>query len=291
MLEKWSSKYVMEFLGTYLIVFLGCGAVFVAIYVGAYKDLAPVMFMWGLAVAIPVYVGAAISGAHFNPSITIALATWRGFPWRKVPAYIASQIAGAFCAAATLWFAFFQGFAAPFEAANHLVRGQFGSQLSSMVFTCYIPNPAIVGFTPEAYSKVPLYAGFFSEFIGTAFLMLMVLALLEERNNLKPSMVFFPYALGAVVFAVVGLTAPLSMTSLNGARDLGPRILAYLLGWGKMAFPGPRGEFWILTVAPILGAVFAGFLYDKIALKLFHEAEPKAPETPEVKEGKRAVAA
>jgi glycerol uptake facilitator protein len=290
--EKWFSKYIMEFIGTYLIVFFGCGAVFVAIYVGAYKDLTPVMWMWAFAVAIPVYVGAAISGAHFNPSVTIALAFWRGFPWSKVPAYILSQVAGAFCGAVTLWFALFKGFAAPFEAANHLVRGQFGSQFSSMVLTCYIPNPAAVGFTPEAYSKVPLYAGFFSEFIGTALLMLMILALLEERNSLKPAMTFFPYALAVVVFAIVGITAPLSMTSLNGARDLGPRILAYMLGWGRMAFPGPRGDFWIPEIAPICGAVFAGFLYDKICVPLFPGLIPAKNEVkPEVKEAKRAASA
>ena len=232
--EKWSSKYIMEFIGTYLIVFFGCGAVCVAIYVGAYKDLSPVMWMWAFAVAIPVYVGAAMSGAHFNPSITIALAVWRGLPWSKVPGYIISQFAGAFFGAVTLWFGLFKGFAAPFEAANHLVRGQFGSQLSSMVFACYIPNPAVVGFTPEAYAKVPLYAGFVSEFIATGLLMIMVFALLEERNSLKPAMSFFPYALGLVIFVLVGLTAPVSMTSLNAARDLGPRTLAYLLGWGKI---------------------------------------------------------
>lgn len=267
--EKWFSKYVMEFFGTMGIVFFGCGAVFVAVYVGAYKDLAPVMWMWAFAVAIPVYLGAAVSGAHFNPSVTIALAVWRGFPWKQVPAYLVSQVAGAFFGAVVLWYCLFQGFAAPFEALNHLVRGDFGSQLSAMVFTCYIPNPAIVGYTAEAYSKVPLYAGFFSEFIGTAILMLMILALLENRNSLKPSMSFFPYALAIVIFAIVGITAPLSMTSLNGARDLGPRILAYFLGWGKMAFPGPRNEFWILTVAPICGAVVAGWLYDKVAVRLF----------------------
>ncbi len=267
--ENWFAKYAMEFIGDYFIVLFGCGAVFVAVYIGAYKDLYPVMVMWLFAVAIPVYLGVPVSGAHFNPSVTIALAVWRGFPWSKVPAYIAAQIAGAFCAAATLWFALFKGFAAPFEAANHLVRGQFGSQLSAMVFTCYIPNPGIVGFTPEAYAKVPLYAGFMAEFIATAILMFVILALLEERNSIKPHISAFPWILGGVILALVGLTAPLSMTSLNGARDLGPRILAYLLGWGRMAFPGPRGEWWITTVAPICGAVFAGFLYDKVFVKVY----------------------
>jgi len=279
--EKWYGKYIMEFIGVFIIVFFGCGAVFIAIYVGAYKDLTPIMLMWAFAVAIPVYLGAAVSGAHFNPSVTIALAVWRGFPWNKVPAYIVSQVAGGFVGAVVLWYCLFQGFAAPFEAANHLVRGEFGSQFSAMVFTCYIPNPAAVGYTAEAYAKVPLYAGFLSEFIATWILMLMILALLEARNTLKPSITAFPYLLGIVIFAIVGITAPLSMTSLNGARDLGPRILAYLLGWGRMAFPGPRGEFWILSVAPILGAVFAGFVYDKIAVRLFPGEAPAEAEVQE----------
>ena len=285
--ESWFKKYLMEFIGVFLIVFLGCGAVFVAIYVGAYKDLLPVMFMWVFAVAIPVYCGAAISGAHYNPSVTIALAVWRGFPWSKVPAYLASQLAGGICGAAVLWFAFFKGFAAPFEAANHLVRGQFGSQLSAMPFSCYIPNPAAVGFGPEAYAKVPLYVGFLSEFLGTMVLMLMILAFLEDKNGMKPHASAFPYVLGAVIFTLVGVTAPLSMTSLNGARDLGPRIVAYFLGWGKMAFPGPRGEWWILTVGPICGAVFGGFIYDKIYLPLFPEAVPAKAEVK--KEEREAV--
>lgn len=75
--------------------------------------------------------------------------------------------------------------------------------------------------------------------------------------------------LAVAVFALVALTAPLSMTSLNGARDLGPRFLAYLPGWGDMAFPGPRGEFWIPTVAPILGGIFGGFVFQKIVLPLY----------------------
>ncbi len=267
MQENWFNKYVGEFIGTYILCFFGVGAVFAAVYVGVFKDLLPIMWLWGFAVAIAAYVGAAISGAHYNPSVTITMAVWKGFPWRRVTPYILSQLAGAFCAALTLWI-MFQGFAAPFETANHLVRGQFGSQLSAMVLATYIPNPAIVGFTAEAYTKVPLYAGFISEFIGTMFLVLMIFVLLEERNALKPHISLFPVALAVVVFAIVALTAPLSMTSLNGARDLGPRFLAYLLGWGRMAFPGPRGEFWIPTVAPILGGVFAGFVYHKIVLPL-----------------------
>lgn len=119
---------MMEFIGAYVIVLIGCGAVFVTVYIGACKDLTRVTLMWAFAVVIPVYVGAAVSGACFNPSVPLALAVWRGFAWRQVPACLVSQVAGAFCGAVTLWFALYKGFAPFFEAQHHLVRGVFGSQ-------------------------------------------------------------------------------------------------------------------------------------------------------------------
>lgn len=273
MQDTWTRQYLAEFIGTFLLVFIGCGTVFVAVYIGVFKDLLPIMWMWGFAVAIAVYVGATVSGAHFNPSVTIGLAVWRGFPWKQVIPFCLSQLCGAFCAAAALWL-LYQGFAAPFEAANHLVRGQFGSQLSAMVFACYIPNPGLVGFTPEAYAKVPLYVGFLAEVIGTMLLFIMILTLLEERNGVKPPINAFPVILGFVVFVIVALTAPLSMTSLNGARDLGPRILAYFLGWGSMAFPGPRGDWWIPTIAPIIGSILGGGVYQYVIHPLFPVPAP-----------------
>lgn len=268
---EWGKKYLGEFIGTFFLVLVGCGAVFGAVYLGIFADLLPVMFLWAVAVAIAVYVGAAISGAHFNPAVTLTMAVWAKFPWKKVIPYIASQLAGAFVAACTLW-AMFSGFAAPFEAAKGLVRGQFGSQLSGMVFFCSVPNPAIVGTTAEAYAKVPLYVGFLSEFLGTAMLLIMIFVLIEHRNSFAPSQNMFPVILGVAVFAIVALTAPLSMTSLNPARDLGPRLLALFLGWGKMAFPGGRGDFWIASVGPILGGQFGGFVYCKGIQRLYPPA-------------------
>jgi glycerol uptake facilitator-like aquaporin len=96
------------------------------------------------------------------------------FPWKQVPAYIVSQLAGSFAAAATLW-AMFGNFAPAFEAANKLVRGEPGSQLSAMVLVPFSPNPGIVGSAAEAYAKAPLSAGFLSEFLGTALLVILIL--------------------------------------------------------------------------------------------------------------------
>ena len=90
-----------EMVGTYILVLFGDTAVAVAVFTGSY-DLTGVALMWGLGVALGVYVAAGISGAHLNPAVSIALAVWRKFPARKLPAFILSQVAGGFAAALTI---------------------------------------------------------------------------------------------------------------------------------------------------------------------------------------------
>src|SRR6266480_8155435 len=91
-----------ELLGTFLLVFFGCGAVHVAVLTGSLNSLWEVAIVWAIAIMAAVYVVGGISGAHINPAITIALATWRRFRWAHVPAYIISQLAGAMLAALVL---------------------------------------------------------------------------------------------------------------------------------------------------------------------------------------------
>src|SRR5260370_11083093 len=92
-----------EFLGTFLLVFFGCGAVHVAVLTGELNSLWQVAIVWAIAIMIAVYVVGGISGAHINPAITIALATWRRFRWAHVPAYVVSQPARAMPATAVLF--------------------------------------------------------------------------------------------------------------------------------------------------------------------------------------------
>src|SRR5881227_1950899 len=90
------ARCVAEMLGTFLLVFFGCGAVHTAVLMKAQAGLWQVAVVWGVAIMIAVYVFGGISGAHINPAITIALAAWNGFPPARVAPYIASQLAGAF---------------------------------------------------------------------------------------------------------------------------------------------------------------------------------------------------
>src|ERR1700722_8543853 len=97
---------VAEFVGTYLLILLGCGAVHAAVLTGAQSGLWQVAIVWGIAIMLAIYTVGAISGAHINPAITLALAVWGGFSWRSVVPYVIAQVGGAFVAAATLFVLF-----------------------------------------------------------------------------------------------------------------------------------------------------------------------------------------
>src|SRR5438132_7690404 len=96
------ARCVAELLGTFVLVFFGCGAVHTAVLTNAQAGLWQVAIVWGVGIMVSVYVFGGISGAHINPAITVALATFGGFPRKFVLPYIANQLAGAFVAAATL---------------------------------------------------------------------------------------------------------------------------------------------------------------------------------------------
>ncbi len=89
-----------ELIGTYVLVFFGVGSVHVAVLTNALHGFWQVAIVWGLAISLAIYATNAVSGAHINPAITLAFAAFRGFPLRKVPAYLLSQLVGAFAAAA-----------------------------------------------------------------------------------------------------------------------------------------------------------------------------------------------
>src|SRR5262249_43092941 len=85
-----------EALGTFLLVLFGCGAVHAAVLTGAQSGLWQVAIVWGVAIMIAIYAVGRVSGAHINPAITVSLAVWGRFSWGRVPAYIGSQLVGAF---------------------------------------------------------------------------------------------------------------------------------------------------------------------------------------------------
>jgi glycerol uptake facilitator protein len=96
-LPKW---FIGEFFGTFLLVLFGCGSVCAAVTTGAHVGVFQVAIVWGLGIATAIYLTGALSGAHLNPSVTLAMAAWNGFPWRQVLPYFGAQLLGAFVASA-----------------------------------------------------------------------------------------------------------------------------------------------------------------------------------------------
>jgi glycerol uptake facilitator protein len=245
-----------EFLGTLILVFFGVGAVNAAVLTGAQQGLWQVAVVWGVAIALAIYTTGAVSGAHINPAITVAMAVWRGFPKSKIAPYIVAQVAGAM-AGSFILYGLYHGSIFHMEAAT-VMRGMPGSENTAMVFGEYFPNPG----TKMPAETVSVVTAMFAEAIGTAFLACFVFALTEPRNTQTPRFMV-PLFIGLTVAIIISIIAPLTQAGLNPARDFGPRLVSYILGWGSVAIPGPRGGFFtVYILSPIIGALFGAGVYE-----------------------------
>jgi len=270
-----AKECVAEVIGTFILIFFGDMAVHMAVHSGG-MDLWGVSMLWGLAVVMAVYAVGPVSGAHLNPAVTIAMACYRNFSWKKVLPYIVSQVLGAFLASALIG-ALWKGFLLPEAQKLGVTIGEAGSQKLLMTFSCFFPNPGMVGVDAAAWAKVSTGTAFLVELAATGVLVFMILALTEDRHEGAPKSNLVPWFIGLLVAALVGVSAPLTMTCLNPARDLGPRLYGYLAGFGKIAFPGPRGtEWWLYILAPISGGIVGGLVYESLVRPLFGKVDLKA---------------
>ncbi|HXG94757.1 MAG TPA: MIP/aquaporin family protein [Blastocatellia bacterium] len=261
-----------EFIGTFIVILVGDGAVAAAVFTGAIDGWG-VAVMWGLAVTFGIYVAAPSSGAHFNPAVTIAMTAFRGFPLKRVAPYIISQTAGAFAGAAAVY-AMWSGFWANAAQKLNVEIGAAGSQKLMMVFSCFYPNPGGVGTDAAAMATVSAGTAFFIEAVLTIFLLLMIFALTEPKSPALPQAGLGPIFIGLTVTAIVGMGGALTMDAVNPVRDFGPRLFAYLAGFGSIAFPGPRGnEWWLYIVAPIVGALIGAAAYRLLVRRFIPAAD------------------
>jgi glycerol uptake facilitator protein len=268
-----------EFVGTFILVFFGVGVVHTALLSEPHAGLGLVAVAWAVAVALAIYTTGAISGAHLNPAMTLAFAVFRGFPARRVVPYLLAQLAGAFCAAALLY-GLFHGVIAHFERGHGLVRGCPGSVLSAMIYGEYFPNPGMVAAGVLANADVTLWQAMLGEGIGTAFLALFVFALTDRANAAGPGGALLPLCIGMAVALNISIIAPLTQAGFNPARDFGPRLFAWLAGWGSIAIPGPRGGFFtVYILAPCIGALGGAAVYHFLLAELRRapEAAPISP--------------
>jgi glycerol uptake facilitator protein len=254
---------VAEALGTFLLVLFGLGAVHAAVFTQAQVGVWQVAIVWGIGVALAIHVTAAVSGAHLNPAMTVAMGLARRFPWRRAPAYMGAQLAGAFLAAVVMH-VMFTAEIAIFEAANNIVRGASGSERSAMAYGEYFPNPGLAT-AAQASSHIGEGGAFVVELLATAVLAFVVLRLTDAKNRAATA-AGVPWAIGLLVAGLISFAAPLTQACFNPARDFGPRLFAWLAGWGDVAIPGPRGGFFtVYILAPLSGGVLGALLHNAVA--------------------------
>jgi MIP family channel proteins len=268
-----------EALGTFLLVLFGTGSVACAVLTGALQGLWQVAAVWGFGVTLAIYCSAALSGAHLNPAVSLALATLRSdrFPRRHLLPYWLAQLIGAVAAGLVVW-AVFAPLLARFESQQGLVRGEPGSERAAMIFGEYFPNPAVFGTGPEALALVQPPGALLVEALGTAILVLVIFALTDPDNVAAPPPPLVPFFVGFTVAALISLFAPITQAGWNPARDFGPRLVALLAGYGAVAIPGPRGGFWVYVVGPLLGGPLGGLLYERAVRPLLRGVVPVGSE-------------
>ncbi len=257
-----------EFIGTFILVFFGVGAVNAAVATGAQAGLWQVAVVWAFGVSLGIYTAASLSGAHINPAITLVAAVYDRFPLTRVGPYWLAQTTGAACASLVLY-AMFAEPIVEFERLHGLLRGGPGSELSAMMFGEYFPNPAIYGTDEEAWRVVSMRGAFIAEVVGTAMLAFLVGAVTSQRNPARPPSAAAAVVIGVGVAAIISIVAPLTQAGINPARDFGPRLVAYFLGWGEIAIPGPRGGFFLVYIlAPLVGGILGGGIYRMIQSRM-----------------------
>jgi len=221
-----SKKFAAEFIGTFWLVLGGCGS---AVLAAAFPDvgigLAGVSLAFGLTVLTMAYAIGHISGCHLNPAVTLGL--WAGgrHPLGEVLPYIVAQVLGGIAGAFVLYM--IASGAPGFDLSGGLASNGYGAH------------------SPGGYSMA---SGFLTEVVMTLMFLVIILGATDRRAPAG----FAPIAIGLGLTLIHLISIPVTNTSVNPARSTGPAVFV-----GDWAL----GQLWLFWVAPILGALVAGFLY------------------------------
>ncbi len=251
---KLSNEFKGETLGTFLLVLFGCGSVAVSVLFNAHQGLMQIALAWGIGVTLAIYLTRHLSYAHLNPAVTLAMVISKRMPANKIPVYLTAQFLGAFLAGLAIYGLFGPSISA-FESAHNIVRGSAESVQTAKMFGEYYAAPG-------STSVVSLPLAIATEAFGTGLLLLMIFALTEGCNVGRPSDTLAPLFIGLTVSSIICLVAPLTQAGLNPARDFGPRMVAWIFGWGSVAFPDQSGGFFLVYIlGPVLGAAITALFF------------------------------
>lgn len=244
------SCLIAELFGTCTLVQIGCGGICAGLYMGALNDVMDVAFLWLLGATLAIYATASTSGAHLNPAVSFAFAIVRpdDFSWSKLIPYWAAQLAGGLLAGALNLMVF--GTAIKnYEKEHGLVRGEPDSIKSASAFGDYWSLSAGVGGGLHAVVI---------EAFGTAFLTFVIFSATNPKNNV-PSAAIAPIV-GTGIGMMIALLGTLTGAGINPARDLGPRLVTNMAGWGRAAMT----NWGAYIFGPLIGGPLGAFLADKV---------------------------
>lgn len=227
-----SKKLAAEFIGTFWLVLGGCGsAVLAAAFPQVGIGLLGVALAFGLTVLTMAYAIGHISGCHLNPAVTLGL--WAGgrFKGSEVVPYIISQVLGAIAGAGVLYL---------------IASGNLGFDINNGL--------ASNGYSEHSPGGYTLTSGFVTEVVMTFMFLIIILGSTDERAPKG----FAPIAIGLGLTLIHLISIPVTNTSVNPARSTGPAI--FVGGWAL-------SQLWLFWVAPIIGGILAGFVYNFIAGK------------------------
>lgn len=194
---------------------------------------------------------AGDSGAYLNPALTLAHAVYRGFSLRKVPVYFFCQFLGAFVGALLTYANYVS--AIDFYAGNGIRRVPPAEGATAQIFVTF----------PQTF--VPVASAFFSEVFATGLLTLSVFALKDDTSNggiARASNNWFPLKMFFIYAAIGTCYGWETAFATNPARDFGPRVACSILGYGEALWTNAEYYFWVPLVAPFVGAILGGFIYD-----------------------------
>ena len=236
-------RLAAEFLGTSVLVLGGCGsAVLAATFLSDGVQLGigflGVSLAFGLTVLTMAYAVGHVSGAHFNPAITLGLAASGRFAWRDVPSYVVTQVLGAAAGAAVLYV---------------VASGVSGFSASESGF-------ATNGYGDRSPGGYGMLAALVLEIVLTAVFVYVILGVTDTRAPKG----FAPLAIGLALTLIHLVSIPVTNTSVNPARSIGPALFA---GGEAMA------QLWLFILAPVLGGLLAGLSYPA----LFGRRAPAVP--------------
>ncbi len=225
-------RSLAECFGTFWLVFGGCGsAIFAAAFPGLGIGFAGVALAFGLTVLTMAYAIGHISGCHLNPAVTAGLVAGKRFPAREALPYIIAQVLGAFIGAGLLFI---------------IASGKDGFSTA----TGFASN----GYGPHSPGGYSLVACFVAEAVLTAFFLLVIMGSTDARAPKG----FAPIAIGLCLTLIHLISIPITNTSVNPARSTGQAI--FVGGWAI-------SQLWLFWVAPLLGGVLGGVLYNGLAGK------------------------